>query len=135
MAVASNDDGKAAPAAGSASRPLVLLVKNEVLWRSQVAEALRSRGYKVIEAAHSEEARTLLRLGLKPCLLLSDLKMPGRVDGVALLNLCRTLFPGVPVLLASREPPAEPLDNVTFIAKPYSFEALFAAVGSLIGKP
>ena len=43
MAVASNDDGKTASAAGSASRPLVLLVKNELLWRSQVAEALRSR--------------------------------------------------------------------------------------------
>lgn len=124
-----------AAASGSAGRPLILLVKNEVLWRSQVAAGLRDRGYKVVEAAHAAEARTLLHLGLRPCLLFSDLKMPGRVKGCELAKLCKGLFPGVPVLVAAAARDAALPDDADFLEKPYSFEELFAAVSRLIGEP
>ena len=128
----SDHRGEREPVAGPASAPVILLVKNEVIWRYRVAEALRSEGHRVIEATHGEEARTLLRLGLKPDLLISDIKIAGRIDGPGLSKMCRTLYPDVPVLLAAPNPPAELVEGAAFLPKPYTFEDLFEAVQRLI---
>ena len=123
-----------APDAAPAQAPLILLAKNEVLWRHRVAEALRREGYRVVEASHGEEAQTLLRLGLNPDRLICDLKLAGRIDGEALSRLCRTISPRVPVLLAAPERPAELAGGVTFLAKPYSFEGLVQSVAHLVSR-
>ena len=134
MTLAGNGGGRTAPLSAPARRPVILLVKNEVLWRYRVAEALRSEGYQVVEATHGEEARTLLRMGLRPDLLISDIKMPGPIDGQGLAGLCRSLHPDLPVLRAAPERPAEAPDDMAFLAKPYTFEALIDAVRAQLGE-
>lgn len=55
---------------------LVLIVDDDQVVRDGVAELLTLAGYRPVQASNGEEALLLLRGGLKPALILSDLNMP-----------------------------------------------------------
>jgi PleD family two-component response regulator len=62
----------------------VLLVEDEVLIRSVIAETLRDAGLLVIEAANADEAWSYLQTGASVDLVFSDIQMPGSMDGIEL---------------------------------------------------
>ncbi len=74
-------------------KPTVLLVEDEVLIRLMVAEELRSQGLQVLEASNADEALAILESSLPVDLLFTDVRMPGRMDGVALAKLAQARFP------------------------------------------
>lgn len=115
--------------------PLILLVEDEILIRLTSGETLRDAGYKVVEAADGEEALALLEAGLRPALIVSDIRMPGGISGLKLMELAAKLQPAVPVLLASSHLPldADAGPELAFLPKPYTPHALTQAVESLIG--
>lgn len=116
-------------------RPLILLVEDEVLIRLTSGEVLRDAGYNVVEAADGEEALALLESGLGPALIVSDIRMPGTIDGLKLLELVGKLHPAVPMLLASSHLPLDgnPRSDVAFLPKPYTPLTLVEAVHRLTG--
>lgn len=118
-------------------RPLILYVEDDVLIRIDTAEALRLAGYAVVEAASGEEALTLLQAGARPDLLLSDLRMPGPVDGAELLGRLEAIAPATPRLLVTSHLTAGPpiTDATAFLAKPYTGAALLEAVARLVPRP
>ncbi len=78
----------------------VLVAEGEVLVRMMIAQYLRDCGYKVIEAASTEEAVTVLDHGdLSVDIVLSDVEMPGRLDGFGLAQWVRQHKPGLHVIL------------------------------------
>src|SRR4051794_25777084 len=80
---------------------IVLLVENEVLIRLAISEYLRECGYRVIEAVSADEA--ILVLGqedLAVDLVLSDVAMPGSMDGFGLARWIRKHRNDVDVVLA-----------------------------------
>ena len=68
-----------------------------------LAEELRDAGYNVIEAANGDEAITLLSSVDDIGLLLTDVRMPGNVDGAALAKWTRNKFPSIKIVLVSTE--------------------------------
>jgi CheY-like chemotaxis protein len=87
--------------AGNSRARTVLLVDDEVLTRMTIARQLRNCGYTVIEAAHAEEA--MIVLGHRPIelhIVLTDIEMPGSMDGFALANWVRQNRPELEVILA-----------------------------------
>ena len=87
------------PAGGKES---ILAVDDDALIRALVAEQMTSLGYRVTQAASGDEALTIL----EGCnggfdLLLSDILMPGMLDGLALAKIVRARWPGLGVLLVS----------------------------------
>jgi CheY-like chemotaxis protein len=80
-----------------------LVVEDEVLIRLHLAEELRDAGYTVIEAASGDEAMTLLSSVDDIGLVLTDIRMPGNVDGTALAAWTRVKFPSVKIVLLSTE--------------------------------
>jgi Response regulator receiver domain len=62
-------------------RVTILLVEDEVLVRMSLAHQLRSAGYVVLEASNADQALDLLQ-GHRVQVVLSDIQMPGRLDGV-----------------------------------------------------
>jgi CheY-like chemotaxis protein len=85
----------------------VLVVEDEVLLRLVVAEYLRDCGFKVIEAAHADEALMVLKQpDLRIDVLFSDIEMPGSMDGFALAQWTRTNCPGLAVMLTGSVPRA-----------------------------
>ncbi|WP_426167356.1 response regulator [Sandarakinorhabdus sp. DWP1-3-1] len=100
----------------------VLLVEDEVLIRAMLADELLDRGYNVICAASGDEAAEVVRSGVPIDIVLSDVRMPGRLDGLGLLEVVTKDRPGLPVVLCSGTlHPAEAINRGArdFVAKPF----------------
>jgi CheY-like chemotaxis protein len=117
-------------------KPTVLLVEDEVLIRLMVAEELRSQGLQVLEASNAEEALAILESSFPVDPLFTDVRMPGRMDGVALAKLARARFPRLKVIIASSRQPEDPSRTLAdaFIAKPYDLNKVVERVESLLAR-
>jgi len=87
--------------AANAERPLVLLVEDNDELRRVIRRQLVGLGYPVIEAAQAQEALDLLQTVPDIGLLISDIVMPGRLDGRALSRQARLSHPDMRILLIS----------------------------------
>jgi CheY-like chemotaxis protein len=79
----------------------VLVVEDEPLVRDYVADILAQSGFEVIEAASGEEALTLVSRGRGICAVVSDVAMPGAVNGIELARRLRQDSPRTGVVLVS----------------------------------
>lgn len=80
----------------------VLLVEDEVLIRLSLAEYLRHCGYRVVEAANADEGLTILqKADVQVDVVLSDIEMPGSMDGFGLAQWVRANRPSVEVVLVA----------------------------------
>lgn len=115
------------------SPPRVLVVEDEFLIRLTLAEALSDDGFDVLEAESGDAAMALLRGNPDISLLLTDVQLPGGLDGRSLVRMARETAPGLPAILMSGRPdpaaPNSPLD--VFIAKPYLLSDVCAAAHRL----
>ncbi|HWB50859.1 MAG TPA: ATP-binding protein [Stellaceae bacterium] len=126
------------PAPNRARGETVLLVEDAALVRNAVAKMLADLGYRPITAATAEEAVALVDSEGRIDLLLSDLVLPGGLDGERLAILARQARPGLAVLYMSGY--AERLLAVGagadgpsgFIAKPFAKADLAAALRNVL---
>jgi len=112
----------------------ILLVEDEVLVRLSLADELRSAGYAVFEASSADEALDLLHAnGVQ--LVLSDIRMPGRMNGVELARAIRAEHPHVKIILASGESFSSKHwdENDGFFPKPYDSGRLIQHIKRLVG--
>lgn len=100
-AAADENTAEQAAAPDQGRRPTILVTEDEILIRFFVAEELRAQGNLVLEAANAEEALALLRSGLEIDLLLTDVRMPGTLDGAALARRVRQDHPRVKIVVVS----------------------------------
>jgi len=105
------------------------VVEDEVLIRLNIAQYLRDCGYRVIEAMNADEALAVLQSKLKVDLVLSDVQMPGSMDGFGLAQWVRSNKQGVEVILVgSPERAAETAGQLCeegpTLAKPYEPQML-----------
>jgi CheY-like chemotaxis protein len=115
----------------------VLLVEDELLIRLLAAEVLHEEGFKVIEAADGTQAVQLIDGPDGFDLLLTDVQMPGPIDGIQVAIHARKRYPSIPVVVVSAQPlNARCLDGLelrkTFVSKPYELAALVATLWSML---
>jgi two-component system, response regulator PdtaR len=83
------------------SQPLaVLVVDDEPLIRMDLAATIEEAGFKVYEAANADQAVELLEEVEDIKVLLTDVDMPGSMDGVQLAHYARSYWP-VQIIVAS----------------------------------
>lgn len=116
------------------TRLTVLLVEDEILIRLVMSEGLRDDGYQVIEAANADEARTILDSRTAVDIVVTDINMPGSINGLELAAHVKAHHAALPVLIVSSHLP-EPLGSRAdgFISKPFLNAELSTAIGDLIG--
>lgn len=125
------------PASCGADGPppaVILLVEDEILIRMAVAEALRDAGFCVLEAAHAAEALALFDRARHVNLLITDINMPGVMDGLALAAEVSARRPDLPVVLATARPPQD--DQVRYdhiVVKPYEASMLVTVAEEIMG--
>jgi CheY-like chemotaxis protein len=103
----------------------ILLVEDEHLIRLTAAEALRDEGFDVEEASNGDEAALRLVGPNFFDVLFTDVRMPGKMDGVHIAMHARTHHPPIILIivsgfapqLASRLKDFDPA--AVFFAKPY----------------
>ena len=123
-AVAGGTESPGGAQAGAPSaRPrvrTVLVVEDEVLIRMALAEALRRQGFVTIEACNAAEALDVVEAGVTPDVLLTDVVLPGHMDGIRLAALMEHWVPGLTVFIVSGRIISTDLRlRVNFVAKPF----------------
>jgi CheY-like chemotaxis protein len=118
-------------------RETVLVVEDDVLLRLAVAEYLRDCGYQVIEAANGDEAVVVLKQpDLHVGVLVSDVEMPGSMDGFRLAQWTRANRPGLEVVLTGSVPravnAAATLCEEGPLPKPYEPQSLHDRIRRLL---
>ncbi len=122
------------PGPGAVGAPVIVLVEDEVLVRLSTAELLRDEGYVVLEAVNAREALALIETGHPIDLVISDIRMPGGMDGLELSFAVKTLRANLPVVLfSSHLPEAANHCGDAFVQKPYRPEDLFKLVSKIVG--
>jgi CheY-like chemotaxis protein len=124
-------------AAVSNPKATVLVVEDDVLQRMFLADEMRRAGYNVLEAASAHEAIAILGAGARVDLMITDIDMPGAMDGLALASFVRNEHSTILVVIASGHSAhlrqqSTPVHAI--FTKPYDFSAMAAAVRRLIGE-
>jgi CheY-like chemotaxis protein len=116
--------------ASTESSETILIVDDEVLHRMVISEYLRYCGYKVIEASGADEALEVLRQEeIRIDVVLSDVAMPGSIDGFGLAKWIREHRPGLDVILVgtvdrAAEAAADLCESGPTLSKPYQPEVV-----------
>ncbi len=108
----------------------ILVVEDEVLIRIDISEVLSSAGFEVIEASTADEAIRILESGISVSVVITDIRMPGEVDGLDLANYVKTHHSKTWVIVTSGNLPAAQLDPVfsVFISKPYTHDMIIMEI-------
>ncbi|WP_414476252.1 response regulator [Microvirga sp. M2] len=126
---------KVKPRAPILNQPVVLLVEDETLVRLTQVDILREAGFWVLEAESADEAFETLRRHKDVRVLLTDVDMPGSLDGFEFARLVAQGWPEVGVLVISGKTfPAEGdmPPTATFIPKPIRPAALVEHLNALM---
>lgn len=110
----------------------VLIAEDELLIRMLLSESFEDAGWEVTTAESGEEAVLLLD-GFDA--IVTDIEMPGSVDGVQLSWIARTRTPNVPIVIMSgrvvpRKASLPP--DTHFLAKPVPHDVLLHLVRDLV---
>jgi two-component system, response regulator PdtaR len=113
--------------------PTVLVVEDEILVRMMMTDCLREANYRVIEASNGDQAIAILRSATKVHVVISDVRMPGSLDGVGLAKLVKSERPEVKIVLVSGHlRPLDGVENDGFFVKPYNVDGVIAHIQTLL---
>lgn len=109
--------------------PTVLVVEDEALLRMTLADHLKDCGFFVIEACDAQEAIEILEAVVEIDVVLTDVKMPGEIDGFGLAKWIRENRPHLAVFVASGysgklDLARELCAGEQFFTKPYDITAV-----------
>jgi PAS domain S-box-containing protein len=126
------------PAAAHAGQT-VLVVDDEAQVRLLIRDVLQDMGYEVVEAEDGAQGLAILRSPRAIDLLVSDIGLPGGMNGRQMVDLARGLRPGLRVLFITGYAESsvlgeEPLgDGMAVLSKPFTIEALGDRVEAMTG--
>jgi len=103
--------------------PPVLIVEDEGLIREALVMEFEDADHNVCAASNGDEALALLSTGVEISAVVSDIRMPGEVDGVALVGWLRRHRPAVPIVV------------LTGYASAPEIHSLNANVAAVLSKP
>lgn len=125
-----------APAKGAGE--IVLVVDDEPTIRMLIAEVLEDHGYAVIEASDGPSALRVLQTPARIDLLVTDVGMPGGLNGRQVADAARSIRPKIKVLFITGYAEnavigKEQLDKgMAIVAKPFEMDVLGLKIKNLI---
>jgi len=116
--------------------PSLLLVEDGPLTLLSTRAALEEEGYTVVAVRHGAVALNALERPFGG--LITDIRLPGPLDGWQIAREARTRWPGIPVIYVTGEGDVGWADNKVsdslILHKPYTRTNLLDAVGKLVGQ-
>ena len=101
----------------------VVIVEDDGLVRDLAVCELEDSGFTVVEFDTADAALPYLEQhGQETCIVVTDVQMPGRINGLQLANIVSHLLPNVPMLVTSGGPLVDPRrlpPCATFLRKPW----------------
>ena len=112
----------------------VLVVEDEPLVRALAVDVLEEAGFNVLEAPTADYALVVLETREDICVLLTDVDMPGRLNGFQLARIVQDHFHRVRVVIVSGKARPNRDDiapDAIFIPKPYKLSEIVRTVQAL----
>lgn len=109
----------------------ILVVDDEALIRMATTYIVEDAGYCVVEAANADEAIIILERCSDFAAVLTDINMPGSMDGLQLSRLIRDRWPLIGLVVTSGRFVAKAAQmpvGVHFISKPYTPNEIVSAL-------
>ena len=121
------------------AEPLILLVEDEPLLLLISQDALEAGGYAVVPVQSGSEAVSVLDGRTHELSgLVTDIRMPGGIDGWAVARHAREAQPDLPIVYTTGDSasdwPALGVPNSVVVRKPYAGAQLLTAISTLITK-
>ncbi|MEY4966031.1 MAG: hypothetical protein RL274_1614 [Pseudomonadota bacterium] len=109
----------------------ILVVEDEVLIRMTAVATLKDAGFQILEAGNSAQALDMLSRHGEVSILLTDVRMPGPMDGLDLVAQVHHDHPAIRSIVMSAHATAMQASDagaVGFLRKPYMEQAMLQAV-------
>jgi CheY-like chemotaxis protein len=115
----------------------ILLVEDEPAIRAIMADTLGDAGFEVTAICTGDEAAILIADSDRFDVLLTDITMPGLIDGIGLAEHAREVHPDLPVVFVSGRPEnarrAEAVGQPSaFVPKPYDVARVITMIDRLM---
>jgi CheY-like chemotaxis protein len=120
----------------SVAPPVILVVEDEMLPRMRAIDMVEDAGYTSVEAVDADEALAVLESRSDIALLLTDIQMPGSMDGLKLAHAVRKRWPPIKIILVSGQLKSANIDipaNSSFLEKPLEAKKILAQMRRLLG--
>lgn len=117
------------------SNPIVLIVEDEPIVRFYESELAEGAGFLTLMASNADEALRELEGPVDVRILLTDVAMPGTMDGIDLANRVRERWPDIRIVIASGH--VDSLDGdgqgqIVYVRKPFTPNQLIQALQSVV---
>lgn len=119
----------------------ILVTEDDDGVRVSVVRQLEDAGYRVLQAADGETALRMLEREATVDLLLTDVVMPGALNGVQTAEMARQMRPGLKVMFTSGYVEHALLEQgkldpaIVMLAKPYRQGQLVGAIRDVLSRP
>jgi DNA-binding NtrC family response regulator len=113
----------------------VLVVDDDEELRMCVAEVVAEAGFTPVEAANADEAVVILESRSDIALVLTDIQMPGSMDGLGLARNVHDRWPAIKIILVSGQVEVSEHErpiNSRFFQKPFSMKQMIEGVKDMI---
>ncbi len=109
---------------------VILLVEDEVILRRVLRETLEEDGYLVKTAASADSAWSMVDSGLRFDILVTDVQMPGKMNGLDLARKVNGRCPEARIVVMSGFTSLMDFDRRlgTFLRKPFTSAKLAATI-------
>jgi CheY-like chemotaxis protein len=125
--------------APSHGKPTILVVEDERIVARDLQQRLTSQGFSVPEIASSGEEALRKAAAVRPQLILMDIHLSGRMDGIQAARLIKEQLK-IPVLFLTAfgdretETNARLLDPVSYLCKPVDDHELYTALNTFFSR-
>lgn len=112
----------------------ILIVEDEAIIRFELIDLFEDEGYRVFAAASADEAIAILDRHGEVRVVLTDIEMPGSMDGLRLAHYIRKRFPPTLLLVASGRitvPERDMPEHSAYLAKPFDPAAMLRKIDEM----
>jgi len=115
---------------------VVLVVEDDMLLRMRAVDMVEDAGFTSVEAVNADEAVAILESRSDIALLLTDIQMPGSMDGLKLAHAVHERWPPIRIILVSGQLRPASIDipaDSRFFGKPLEAKEMIAEMQDMIG--
>jgi CheY-like chemotaxis protein len=117
---------------------VVLIVEDEMMLRMGAVDMVEDAGYTPVEAVDADGAVAVLESRSDIALMVTDIQMPGSMDGLGLAHAVHRRWPSIKIIVVSgrlKQPGIDLPADSRFFGKPLEAGEMIAQMRSMIGHP
>ena len=117
---------------------VILIVEDEMMLRMRAVDMVEDAGYTSLEAVDADGAVTILESRSDIALMMTDIQMPGSMDGLGLAHAVHARWPSIKIMVVSGRLKQSNIDlpaDSRFFGKPLEAGEMIAQMRSMIGHP